>query len=89
MEVRVRQHGSGGAGVEGPRPRNNKPGALTPGQEDDMQHSNYQQHIRPTLAAQVLFALEVGKRTREARAQLRRTYGRDGRRVAQIITGEA
>lgn len=46
-------------------------------------------HTRPTLAVQVLFALEVGKRTRQARAKLRRTYGSDGRRVAQIITGEA
>ncbi len=54
-----------------------------------MPHDNRQQHIRPALAAQVLFALEVGKRTREARAKLRRTYGRDGRRVVRIITGEA
>lgn len=54
-----------------------------------MQHDSHQQHIRPTLAVQVLCALEVGKRTREARAQLRRTYGADGRRIAQIITVEA
>jgi hypothetical protein len=59
------------------------------GQEDDMQHDSHQQHIRPTLAVQVLFALEVGKRTREARAKLRRTYGADGRRIAKYITGEA
>ncbi|HOQ98195.1 MAG TPA: hypothetical protein PLJ35_05185 [Anaerolineae bacterium] len=53
-----------------------------------MQHNN-RKHITPTIASQVLLALEVDPETLRLRAKLRRTYGPNGRRVEKIITGEA
>ena len=42
-------------------------------------------HSTPTLASQVLMALEVGKITRKARAKMRRMHGAGGRRIERIV----
>ena len=42
-------------------------------------------HSTPTVASQVLMALEVGRITRKARAKMRRMYGAGGRRIERIV----